>query len=120
MNLKENLAKTIQGHAKLFNNIPREEMIEHALANKEAIIAESGALATWTPPESTGRSPKDTVTVKRAISEKNIDWISPNNIPIDEETFNMAFEDGLNFLKNSKKIYETDRVIGADSSYAFR
>ncbi|MDZ7740283.1 MAG: phosphoenolpyruvate carboxykinase (ATP) [Bacteroidota bacterium] len=118
MNLKENLAKTIQGHAKLFNNIPREEMIEHALANKEAIIAESGALATWTPPESTGRSPKDTVTVKRAISEKNIDWISPNNIPIDEETFNMAFEDGLNFLKNSKKIYETDRVIGADSSYA--
>ena len=118
MNLKENLAKTIEDHANILNNISRKEMIEHAVANKEAIIAASGALATWTPTESTGRSPKDTVTVKRASSEKNIDWSSPNNIPIDEETFDMAFQDALDYLKKAQKVYVTDRVIGADSKYA--
>ena len=31
--------------------------------------AACGALATWTPPESTGRSPKDTYMVRRPESE---------------------------------------------------
>jgi len=49
------------------------------------MVSENGAMATWTPPESTGRSPKDTVFVKRKESESNIDWTSPNNLPIDEK-----------------------------------
>jgi phosphoenolpyruvate carboxykinase (ATP) len=118
MDLKSKLAEAVQAHPHLFENIERSEMIQHSVDNKEVIISENGALATWTPEESTGRSPKDTVTVKRAVSEKNIDWTSPNNIPIDEETFNMAFEDAVNYIKSSEKIYITDRVIGADSKYA--
>ncbi|HEB83875.1 MAG TPA: phosphoenolpyruvate carboxykinase (ATP), partial [Bacteroidetes bacterium] len=65
----------------------RRFLIEEALARREAIDLSTGALATWTRPESTGRSPLDTLTVRRKESEKNIDWDSPNNIPVDEETF---------------------------------
>jgi len=118
MDLKEKLSAVVMAHTNVFDNIPRKEMIRHSVENREAIVAESGALATWTPPESTGRSPKDTVIVKRAVSEKNVDWTSPNNISVDEETFDMAFNDALEMLEAKDKVYITDRVVGADVDYA--
>ncbi len=100
------------------NNPTRESQIEDAVKNKEAFVSACGALATWTPVESTGRSPLDTLTVRRAKSEGDIDWDSPNNIPIDEETFDMVIEDALATLNRKERIYITDRVLGADSAYA--
>jgi phosphoenolpyruvate carboxykinase (ATP) len=117
-NLKEKLAQAVEAHKNVFDNISRQEMIRHTVENREAIVAQSGALATWTPPESTGRSPKDTVVVKRVISEANFDWTSPNNVPVDEETFDMIFEEALGYLNEKEKVYITDRVVGADSKYA--
>ncbi|RLD60263.1 MAG: phosphoenolpyruvate carboxykinase (ATP) [Bacteroidetes bacterium] len=116
--LKAKLLEVIRKHQQVFENPERKVLIQESVDNKEVIIAKSGALATWTPTESTGRSPKDTVIVKRAESEKNIDWDSPNNLPIDEESFNMVFEDALNFLSQKERVYVTDRVIGADVNYA--
>ncbi len=118
MDLKDKLSDAVKAHKGSLENISRQKMIEEVITNKEAIISESGALATWTPQESTGRSPKDTVIVKRSSSEKNIDWTSQNNIQVDEETFDMAFDDALAYLNESEKIYITDRVVGANSSYA--
>ena len=118
MNLKAQLIDAVKAHQNVFDNISRTELIKHSVDNKDAIIAENGALATWTPPESTGRSPKDTVIVKRSVSEANIDWTSPNNIPIDEETFNLAFDEAVQYMKEKDKVYVTDRVVGADVKYA--
>lgn len=118
MDLRDRLLQTVDAHSNVLKNIPRQEMIRAAVADREVIVSESGALATWTKPESTGRSPKDTVLVKRASSEGNVDWNSPNNIPIEEETFDMIFEDALAIIGKLDKVYETDRVIGADSNYA--
>ena len=86
MNLKVKLAEAVNDHRNIYDNSERKEFIQEVVDNKEALIAECGALATWTPVESTGRSPKDTVIVRRSESEDTIDWSSPNNIPIDEET----------------------------------
>lgn len=116
--MNEKIKNLVSNHPKALVNIPRRELIRQSVDNREAMISESGALATWTPSESTGRSPKDTVVVKRGQSQDKIDWSSPNNIPITEETFDMLFEDALAILSKKEKIYETDRVIGADSSYA--
>ena len=115
---KDKLNEAVKSHSHVFDNITRRDMIQEAIDNGEAIIAEGGALATWTPIESTGRSPKDTVIVKRPSSEKNIDWNSPNNIPIDEETFDIIFSEALTYLDEKEKIYVTDRVVGADVRYA--
>ncbi|MEA3356239.1 MAG: phosphoenolpyruvate carboxykinase (ATP) [Candidatus Bipolaricaulota bacterium] len=99
-------------------NPKRESLIKEAVQYKEAMISAHGALAAWTPSESTGRSPQDTLIVKRLESERNIDWDSPNNIPIDEETFDMVLEDAFATLNDKERIYITDRVIGADTAWA--
>lgn len=102
----------------VMRNISREEMIRAAVDNGEALVSSCGCLATWTPPESTGRSPKDTVMVRRSSSEANIDWTSPNNIPLPEGTFDMVFEDALDTLATVPDVYVTDRLIGADPEFA--
>jgi phosphoenolpyruvate carboxykinase (ATP) len=102
----------------VFENPTREKMIEDAVKNRECIPLASGALATWTPPESTGRAPNDTFMVRRPESEKNIDWTSANCISMDPETFEMLFDDALAELSRRDRIYSVDRVVGADSKYA--
>ena len=116
--MKTKLSNVVSAHGNVFANISRKDMIQASVDNKEVIVSANGALATWTPTESTGRSPKDTVIVKRKESEDTIDWTSPNNIPISEETFDIIFEEAMKLISKKDKIYVTDRVIGADSAYA--
>lgn len=118
MSLAEDLNYMLDGHEGLEINPTRESLIEGSVEGGEAFVSKNGALATWTPPESTARTPKDTVIVKREKSQGNIDWDSPNNIPITEETFDMAFNDALDLLKDKETVYQTDRVIGADPNFA--
>ncbi len=118
MTLQQRLKETVESHGNVLTDLPRSEMIEAAVANRDAFVSGCGALVTWTPPESTGRSPKDTLIVKRDSSADTIDWTSPNNIPVDEETFDMVFEDALKTFSEVPTIYITDRQIGADPGYA--
>jgi len=113
-----NLTRVLERHPNVLNNPDRWSMIQAAVDNKEALVSANGALATWTPPESTGRSPKDTYIVRRPESEGTIDWDSPNNIPMEPQTFDMLFEDGLETLTGKPRLYVTDRVVSADASYA--
>ncbi len=108
----------IQAHSSTVVNAPRTELIQAVVDNKEALVSANGALATWTPVESTGRSPKDTYIVRRPESEGTIDWDSPNNIPLDPETFDMVFADAMQALAEKDTFYVTDRCLGADASYA--
>jgi phosphoenolpyruvate carboxykinase (ATP) len=114
----ELLAQLSKTHPDVLDNPSRRKMIQEAVENREATVSANGALNTWTPPESTGRSPKDTYIVRRSASEANIDWDSPNNLPMEPETFDMIVEDSLRALSGKKRLYVTDRVLSADSSYA--
>lgn len=114
----EDLKKSLKLHSNIRENLPREILISLAVDNKEAILTRNGALATWTPSHSTGRSPKDTYIVKNPESELNIDWSSPNNIGMNPQTFALIFEDAKKMLDGKKTVFTTDRVIGADSKYA--
>jgi len=118
MTLEERLTDRLRGRGSVLRNPPREAMIRSAVDNGEALVSACGCLATWTPPESTGRSPKDTVIVRRPESERTIDWSSPNNIPISPETFDMLFEDAMEVLDRVPEVFVTDRLVGADPSYA--
>lgn len=115
---RKNLSKLLKQHPNVLNKLDRRSLIQAAVDNREAIVSAGGALATWTPPESTGRSPKDTYIVRRPESEGNIDWDSPNNIPMAPDTFDMLFDDALKIMAGKPRLYVTDRVIGADTSYA--
>lgn len=116
--LKAKVDQVVQSNITSLANLSRAQLIRQVLDNKEAIVSNNGALATWTPPESTGRSPKDTVIVKRPHNNNLIDWDSPNNMPIDEEILEWVLEDALALLRSKDKFYVTDRVLGADASYA--
>jgi len=108
----------LSGHPNVQLNPSRREMIAQAVARREALVAANGCLATWTPPESSGRSPADTYTVRRKESEAEIDWDSPNNIPMEPATFDMLVEDALKALATKPTLYVTDRVLVAETAYA--
>jgi len=114
----ERITRVIREHPDVLDNPSRETMIQEAVDRQEAIVSANGVLATWTPIESTGRSPKDTYIVRRRESEDNIDWDSPNNIALEAETFDMLMEDVLQVLGRKGRLYVTDRTLGADVSYA--
>ncbi len=76
MDLKALLAQAISAHGSIHENPSRQEMIRMAVAQKEALVTPNGALATWTPTESTGRSPKDTLIVRHPDTQHHIDWTS--------------------------------------------
>lgn len=116
--MQNTLNDILVDHKNILPDITRVEMIRQSVENKEALISANGNLVTWTPPESTGRSPKDTLIVKREESENTIDWNSPNCIPLEPKTFDMAFEDAVELIKNKDTIYTTNRVIGADPLFA--
>jgi len=107
----------LKNHKNLLIDLERKELIKQSVSNREVFISKNGALALWTPKESTGRSPKDTYIVNREQITNEIDWDSPNNNPLYPATFDMIFEDALKLVENKEKIYITNRVIGADSSY---
>ncbi|MEO0021782.1 MAG: phosphoenolpyruvate carboxykinase (ATP) [candidate division WOR-3 bacterium] len=117
-NFVPNLNRLLESHPDVRRNPARAELIREAVARREAIVLKTGTLATWTPPDSTGRSPQDTVTVLRPESEGNIDWTSPNNLPITPETFQMICEDVLARLETKPRLYALDRCLGWDPSYA--
>ena len=112
------IAQLLEKHPDALDNPSRERMIREGVDSREAIVSATGALATWTPCESTGRSPKDTYIVRRKESEASIDWDSPNNIPMDPDTFDMLVEDALQTLSTKKRLYVTDRALSADTAYA--
>ena len=118
MDFQVSFDQLVQSHKGVRKDLSRQETIKQVLKHKEAFVAENGCLATWTPPDSTGRSPKDTMIVDRPEIAKVIDWDSPNNIPIDPETFEMLWKDALEVLGQKDELFLTHRVVSADSSYA--
>jgi phosphoenolpyruvate carboxykinase (ATP) len=118
MNFIEKLNGIIAGNGNAMVNPKRRDLIKAAVKNKEVLVSANGALATWTRIESTGRSPKDTLSVRRPEIEHEIDWDSPNNLPLAPDTFAMILEDALALAAKKDKLYVTDRVVGADSRYA--
>ena len=116
--LSSQLHAMLDGHPNLIANPARRDMIRFAIEKGEAFASKCGALATLTPAHSTGRSPKDTYIVKRPESEHTIDWDSPNCIPMDPDTFQRLWVDAVAICAKKRRMFYTDRAVGADSAYA--
>ena len=117
MDFLKNLDSVLNDSA-ILEDISRRDLISRSVKDGEAFVSKNGALSVFTGPESTGRSPKDTYIVKREKVVSEIDWDSPNNNALTPEVFESLQNDALEVIKNKEKIYITNRVVGADSSYA--
>jgi len=118
MGLKNALEEMMKGHPGVRRNPSRQTAIAESVSHREALVSAGGCLATWTPVESTGRAPKDTLVVSHPEIDPTIDWDSPNNIPLENETFEMLWQDAVALLARKERVYVTDRVVGADPSFA--
>jgi len=118
MNPLSSLSDVISRHPAVVREPFRADLIEAALANREAVIMQGGALAVWSEAASTGRSPKDTYIVKHPESQMHIDWTSPNNNAMDPVLFDLLWNEAIDACKQASRLYECTRSLSAESSYA--
>ncbi len=116
--VERELEGLLGAHPDVWVNPARGDLIREAISRREALVAESGALATWTPPDSTGRRPQDTYIVDSLEIHATVDWNSPYCHPLAPETMDMLISDALAALAKKPRLYVTDRVLGADPTYA--
>ncbi len=97
-------------------NLLEPALYEHAIANKEAVLAFGGALSADTGVH-TGRSPKDKFIVRDAMTEKTIWW--ENNGAITREQFDLLHKDFIEHAKG-KTLFAQDLCGGADPKYRIK
>ncbi|MEY3678386.1 MAG: hypothetical protein RI924_527 [Bacteroidota bacterium] len=90
------------------------ELVEHVLANKEGLLADSGALTVDTG-EFTGRSPKDRFIVADELTEDSV-WWGDINIKFSPEKFDALYLKMTNYL-STRPIYVRDAAACADEQY---
>jgi phosphoenolpyruvate carboxykinase (ATP) len=108
-------ASGVTDAANVYWNLTPAELVEHALANKEGVLADNGAIMCDTG-KFTGRSPKDKFTVKDSKTENTV-WWGDINFPISPEHFDLLERKMLDFLKG-KNIYVRDAYAGANEKYS--
>lgn len=96
-------------------DLSREELVAHALKNKEGVLSNTGAL-TVTTGKRTGRSPKDRFIVKDVQTEQTVDWGTINQ-PIAPEIFDKLWTRAVQAL-SKKPAYVSHLQVGADEQFA--
>jgi len=97
-----------------FWNTPVATLVEHALAQDQGVLSDTGALCIDTG-EFTGRSPKDRFIVKDDITTETVDWGEINK-PFDADKFDTLHKKVINYL-NGKKLYVRDAFACADPKH---
>lgn len=98
----------------VFSHLTSDELIEHALTNKEGILAANGSLNVLTGLR-TGRSPKDKYIVKDDLTTTTVDWGGINQ-PMEQQVFAKLWQEAEESLKQHP-IYEADLSVGSDPNY---
>jgi phosphoenolpyruvate carboxykinase (ATP) len=89
-------------------------LYEHAIARREARIAEGGPMVVDTG-NHTGRSPNDKFIVREPASERRIWWDGNRELP--EELFDPLREKVTDFLAKQSALYVVDAFAGADPAH---
>jgi phosphoenolpyruvate carboxykinase (ATP) len=89
-------------------------LYEHAIARREARIADGGPLAVDTG-KHTGRSPQDKFVVREPGSEQRIWW--DGNKAFAEESYDRLRDKVTDFLGAEETLYVVDAFAGADPAH---
>ncbi len=95
-------------------NLTPAELIEESVRNREAKLADTGALMVDTG-KFTGRSPKDRFIVKDDYTADKV-WWGDINIAFDPDKFDQLYAKMVKFL-SGKRLYVRDAYAGADPDY---
>nr|MDQ6930399.1 phosphoenolpyruvate carboxykinase (ATP) [Candidatus Eremiobacteraeota bacterium] len=100
--------------ARIFKNLSRGELYEHALTRGEGVLGIDGQFIVETLPH-TGRSPNDKFFVREPSSEEHIDW-GKTNKAIDPQVFDALFDRVSDYLAE-RDVFSLDAYVGADERY---
>jgi phosphoenolpyruvate carboxykinase (ATP) len=95
-------------------NLGTAQLVEHAIARREGLLASGGAFVVRTG-DHTGRSAGDKFVVRDTATEENIDW-GPVNQSFSPEQFDNLHKKLLGYLQ-ARDLYVQDCFAGADSRY---
>ena len=122
MNIVKNYYELCKPNVVLMNinttqtfELSNEELIEKAVNNNEAVLADNGALTAVTG-ERTGRSPNDRFIVKEPGTEDLIEWGDVNK-PFDSDKFDALWNKVETYLAEKDR-YLTGVHVGISKSTA--
>ena len=98
----------------VYHNLPVSQLVEHALARKEGVLSNTGALLVTTGMY-TGRSTEDRFIVDDASIHDEISW-GKVNVPIAPAKFDAIYTKMCAYLQN-RELYVFDGFAGADPTY---
>lgn len=98
----------------LFENLTVQELLDHALNNKEGELSSNGAFNALTG-KRTGRSPKDRFIVKDETTATTVEWGKVNQ-PMNVEKFNALWDEAIAYL-NEHAVYVGHYAVGADPQF---
>jgi phosphoenolpyruvate carboxykinase (ATP) len=98
-----------------FHDPGTEQLIEHAIARREGLLAHNGALVVRTG-QFTGRSPKDKFIVRDELTESEVNWGAVNQ-PISPRRFDALYSRALASISDQDMFVE-NCLAGADPEYS--
>jgi phosphoenolpyruvate carboxykinase (ATP) len=104
--------------AEVIRNATTALLYEHAIMDKEAVIASSGALVTRSG-EKTGRSPKDKRIVESPATVDDI-WWGDVNRRMTERSFMITRQRARDYMNTKKRLFVTDGFAGWDPRYRIK
>jgi len=105
----------LRSAGRAFHDSGTEQLIEHAIARGEGLLAHSGALVVHTG-QFTGRSPKDKFIVRDQLTESEVDWGKVNQ-PISPRHFDTLYARAIASIAGQEIFVETC-LAGADPQYS--
>ncbi len=105
----------IQTHKPIHRNLSIDDLLKHAVKNKEVVLSKKNAAVVYTG-KYTGRSPKDKFIVDTKEVHMQIDW-GKINAPISEEHFEKLHKKMGKYLSTKNDLYVFDGFAGADEEH---
>ena len=93
------------------------KLIEHAVSHHEGYLTSTGSLSVSTG-AFTGRSPEYRYLVDAGDADKNINWNSKTNKPIDEATYKRVRKNVARYMSQRRHLFIVRGYAGADRKYA--
>jgi phosphoenolpyruvate carboxykinase (ATP) len=104
--------------AELIRNATPARLYEFAVQDNDAVIADSGALATRSG-DKTGRSPKDKRIVDDPTSRDDI-WWGDINMRLTERSFLINRQRAIDYLSTRPRLFVFDGYAGWDPEYRLK
>jgi len=104
----------VSSKTNIFTDLTSEELVQHAVADGEGVLASNQALCVVTGTR-TGRSPMDRFIVEEPNTQMDVDW-GPINHPFSEDKFHALWSRVVDYI-HERDHFVSHLRVGADPQF---